>query len=61
MIRIPVKSLKKSVFYFFELLSFAFFELLLFANLVIEKCIKDTSKTITASSLRFGHLIEGDE
>ena len=56
MIRLPGENLM-FVFLYSPL---HFFELMPFANLDIETSNKDMSKTITASSLRFGQLNEND-
>ena len=51
---------KRKIF-FFLVIAFAFFELMPFANLDIRTSNKGFSKTITASSHRFGQLKEDGE
>ena len=58
---LPDENLK-IYFFFFLVIVFAFFELMPIANLDIENTsYKDITKTITASSLRFGQLKEDGE
>ena len=54
-------KIKKNVLYLLCNCPFYVFELLPLANLDIETCNKVISKTITASILRFGQLIEDGE
>ena len=51
--RLSGANLKKSFFTFFELSPFA--------DLDLEICYHDISKTITARSFKLGQLIEDDE
>ena len=50
--RYPDENLKKVIL---------FFELLPFANLALDTCNQDISKTVSASSFKLGQLIEDTE